>query len=245
MHLERTRLLQNNLSHFLPPHPDTEPRHPHSTHSCHDSTPSYVRGFLHVPLPSKDVIKLTNSSGSARQKQAHSNSPIIISSSGADTPPRQPQLSQMPISCKAGPKCLPPPNTEVICISDSDDDNVPASLPATAVLPNQNSSPALPSLPPIVMESENEIMVDLKNQFPEDSFYVLMEPESDFDEEMPRSELQCQTEEFLSCIDLDPPEPDFADQNASPIAHADCNDAQDSYVPAPDILRDSTPPSLK
>lgn len=95
------------------------------------------------------------------------------------------------------------------------------------------------------MESENEIMVDLENQVPEDLFYVPMEPESNFDEEIARSELQRQTEELFSYIDLDPPEPDFADQIASPIAHDDCSAAQYPHVPAPVILSDSTLPSSK
>ncbi|KAG1810889.1 uncharacterized protein BJ212DRAFT_573399 [Suillus subaureus] len=195
------------------------------------------------PPPSSDVIELTDSSGSARRRRARGDDPIIISSSDADTPPRQPQPSQTPISRKAGPKRPPPPNAEVICISDSDDDNVPAPSTATAVLPIQEPSTALPSPPPIVMEPENEIMVDLEHQAPENLYYELMEPESNFDEELARSELQRQTEELFSYIDLDPPEPTFADQIASPIAHDDCDVAQDPHVPAPDMLTDFTLPS--
>ncbi|KAG2130776.1 uncharacterized protein EDB93DRAFT_70355 [Suillus bovinus] len=92
------------------------------------------------------------------------------------------------------------------------------------------------------MESENEIMVDLEHQVPENSYYELMEPESNFDEEIARSELQRQTEELFTYIDLDPPEPNFADQIASPIAHNDYNTAQDPHVPAPDMLTDATLP---
>ncbi|KAG1769297.1 hypothetical protein EV702DRAFT_701929 [Suillus placidus] len=197
------------------------------------------------PPPSTDVIELTDSSGSARRRRARGDEPIIISSSDADTPPRQPQPSQTPNSRKAGPKRPPPPDAEVICISDSDDDNDIAPSPAAAVLPIQEPSPALPSSPPIVMESENEIVVDLEHQVLEDSYYELMEPESNFDEELARSELQRQTEELFSYIDLDPPEPNLADRIASPIAHDDCNAAEDPHVPAPDILTDSTLPSLE
>lgn len=39
MHPERARLMHNNLSHSLPPRPDTEPRRPRSTRTRHDSTP--------------------------------------------------------------------------------------------------------------------------------------------------------------------------------------------------------------
>ncbi|KAG1884046.1 hypothetical protein F4604DRAFT_1734514 [Suillus subluteus] len=75
------------------------------------------------------------------------------------------------------------------------------------------------------------------------SYYELMEPESNFDEELARSELQRQTEELFSYIDLDAPEPNFADQIASPIAHDDCNAAQDPHVPVLDMLTDSSLPS--
>ncbi|KAG2359680.1 hypothetical protein BDR07DRAFT_194921 [Suillus spraguei] len=191
------------------------------------------------PSSSKDVIELTDSSGSARRRRVRGDDPIIISSSDADTPPRQSQPSQTPISRNAGSKRPPPPNVEVICISDSDDDNVPAPSTATAVPPIQEPSPALPSPPPIVMESENEIVVDLEPRVPEDSYCELMEPESNFDEELARSELQHQTEELFSYIDLDPPEPNLADKIASPIAHDDCNVAQDPHVPVPDMLTNS------
>lgn len=95
------------------------------------------------------------------------------------------------------------------------------------------------------MEPETEIMVDLEHQVPEDSYYEPMEPESNFDDELARSELQRQTEELFSYIDLDPREPDFADQSAGQIAHDDCNAAQDPHVPTPDMLTDSTLPSSK
>ncbi|KAG2114250.1 uncharacterized protein F5147DRAFT_20263 [Suillus discolor] len=93
------------------------------------------------------------------------------------------------------------------------------------------------------MESENEIMVDLEHQVPENSYYELMEPESNFDEALARSELQRQTEELFSYIDLDPPEPNFADQITSLIAHDDCNTARDPHVPAPDMPTSTTLPS--
>ncbi|KAG2069243.1 hypothetical protein BDR04DRAFT_713960 [Suillus decipiens] len=195
------------------------------------------------PSSSRDVIELTDSSGSARRRKVRGNDPIIISSSDAGSPPRQSQPLQTPISCNTGSKRPPPPNVEVICISDSDDDNIPAPSTATTVPPIQEPSPALPSPPPIVMESENEIMVDLEPRIPEDSYCELMEPESNFDEELARSELQHQTEELFSYIDMDPPEPNLADQIASPIAHDDCNVAQDPHVPVPDVLTNSTLPS--
>ncbi|KAG1720772.1 hypothetical protein EDB19DRAFT_548425 [Suillus lakei] len=86
-------------------------------------------------------------------------------------------------------------------------------------------------------------MLDLDHQVPEDSYYEPMEPESNFDEELARSELQRQTEELFSYIDLDPPEPESFDQIASPIAHDGSDAAQNPHVPA-DMLTDSTiPPS--
>ncbi|KAG2128684.1 hypothetical protein DEU56DRAFT_503856 [Suillus clintonianus] len=191
------------------------------------------------PPPSKDVIELTDSSGSTRRRRVRDN-PIVISSSDADTPPRQTQLSQTPNSRKTCPKRAPPPDAEVICISDSDNDNVPAPPPATVVLPIEEPSLPLPSPPPIVPESENEPMLDFELQAPEDSFYEPMEPESNFDEELARSELQRQTEELFSYIDLDPPEQDNVDQIASLIAQNGYNAAQD---PAPRMPTDSTPPS--
>ncbi|KAG2109217.1 hypothetical protein DEU56DRAFT_920375 [Suillus clintonianus] len=75
-----------------------------------------------------------------------------------------------------------PPDAEVICISDK------PSLP-------------LHSPPPIVPESENEPVLDFDLHAPEDSHYEPMERESNFDEELARSELHRQAEELFSLID--------------------------------------------
>jgi hypothetical protein len=191
-----------------------------------------------------DIIELTDSSDSTRRRRVRNDEPIIILSSDADTPSRQPRPSQN--SRSAGPRGPPPPEAEVICISDSENDTAPAP-PQAATVPALKSATPVPAPPPsiavppihelnagsplsppgVVGSVEDDELLDTD---PLEHLYLA----HDDDRLLESAELRRQTEELFSCINLD-----FAKQySSSPSALEGSNSSQDPAPPSPDSPTD-------
>lgn len=114
-----------------------------------------------------------------------------------------------------------------------------ASLPATTVPPAHDPNNHSLLSPPGAVESvDNDGLFD--HEPPE---YWYLAP--DDDQALTSSEMQQQTEELFSYINLDPPEQDSADEIASPRAQEDSNVAQDLPLLASDSLTDHHLPVSK